>query len=359
MIRYQNREINKFKTISALEAHNLVKSYNRGADRVLDGIDIVVPEGCLFSVLGSSGCGKTTLLRLLAGLDTPDSGTILVDGKVVTGPGTFVPPEERNIGYVFQEFALFPHLDVRSNIDFGLRQMESARRADRVAEVMDLLDLTDLATRMPHSLSGGEQQRVAVARSIAPFPRVLLMDEPFSSLDASLRQETRHQIRRVLKNQDITTILVTHDQEEALSVADTIAILSRNGIEQVGTPESVYYRPASEFVARFLGRTNLIESVSHGNTATTKIGVLSIDRQVTGNVVLSIRPEHLSLRKPGSSASEVVGRVVTREFKGHDITFEVMVDSTPFLVHTDNQVQFSPGDEVVVYAVQPAVVLNS
>jgi iron(III) transport system ATP-binding protein len=274
----------------------------------------------------------------------------------MAGAGRHVPPERRGIGVVFQDYALFPHLNVLENVLFGLRRVPRAEREARAREVIRLVGLAGFEMRRTHELSGGQQQRVAIARSLAPSPRLVLLDEPFSNLDALLRQGTRQEIRQVLKQAGMTAILVTHDQEEALSFADRVAVMRSGHIEQVGTPEEVYYRPRTLFVAQFLGRTNLLLSLASGSEADTPLGRVEIDRSARGNVLLSLRPEHLTLEAPANGCP--CGLVTGREFKGHDITYHVDLGGTEYLVHTPNRMPFKVGDSVALRALEPAVVLE-
>jgi iron(III) transport system ATP-binding protein len=259
---------------------------------------------------------------------------------------------------VFQDYALFPHLTVLQNVLFGLKDWPKAERIRRAEEVLRLVGLAGFEKRYPRALSGGQQQRVAIARTLAPQPKLVLLDEPFSNLDALLRQGTRQEIRAVLKKAGMTALLVTHDQEEALSFADRVAVMRGGRIEQVGTPEEVYYQPRTLFVAQFLGRTNLLLSTAQGLSASTPLGELALNREARGNVLLSLRPEHLALDLPDARPEARRGHVLAREFKGHDITFRVDIDGAEYLAHTHNRVAFRPGDAVTLYATEPAVVLE-
>ena len=339
-----------------LSVRGLTKRWAPEADPVVDAVNFSVAEGEIFALLGPSGCGKTTTLRLAAGFERADSGTIEVDGYSVTGEGHHVPPEDRALGLVFQDYALFPHLSVQKNIAFGLRHLSRAERSARVEEVIRLVGLSGLEDRRPQHLSGGQQQRVALARTLAPRPRLILLDEPFSNLDALLRQSTRQEIRSLLKEWGTSAVLVTHDQEEALSFADRLAVMRSGRLEQIGTPEDVYYQPRTLFVAQFLGRTNLLFSEAEVDAAETPLGRLTLNRSASGRVLLSLRPEHLALDPPDGERE--TGRIVSREFKGHDITYEVLLDDVDYLVHTPNNVVYQPGDRVCLRALEPAVVLE-
>ena len=339
-----------------LTVDGLTKRFALDAPPVVDALRFSIEEGEILALLGPSGCGKTTTLRLIAGFERADAGTVAVDGQVLTGLKRHVPPEQRGIGLVFQDYALFPHLSVLENVVFGLRRMPRARREERAREALKLVGLSGYEDRAPHHLSGGQQQRVALARTLAPTPRLILLDEPFSNLDALLRQATRQEIRDVLKRRGMTALLVTHDQEEALSFADRLAVMRHGRIDQIGTPEEVYYRPRTLFVAQFLGRTNLLLSEASGEQAETPLGRVTLDRAATGPVLLALRPEHLTLETPNGDGP--VGQVVGRAFKGHDITFRVEIDGSDYLVHTPNNIPFRMGDAVCVRLLEPAIVLE-
>ncbi len=338
-------------TVTALE-----KRFSAHGPPVVHRLSFEVQQGEILALLGASGCGKTTILRLIAGLERPDAGEVRLNGAVIAGPGVHVPPEKRAVGLVFQDYALFPHLNVAENVAFGLHTIPPDERRKRCDRVVKMLGLNGYEKRRPEQLSGGQQQRVALARTLATAPVVILLDEPFSNLDALLRQTTRQEIRDILKKAGMTAILVTHDQEEALSFADRVAVIWNGQIEQVGTPEEVYYEPRTLFVAQFLGRTNLLLSMAYGDRAETPLGTVSLNRPASGNVLLSLRPEHLTLEPGGATGT--AGTVVEKEFRGHDATFRVKVNGSDYLVHMHSRTDFEPGDAVSVRALQPAVVLE-
>ncbi len=339
----------------------LSKRFADGALPVVNGLSFEVAEGETFALLGPSGCGKTTALRCIAGFERPDGGTVALGGRVLVGDGPPVPAERRGIGFVFQDYALFPHLSVRDNVLFGLGALPRSERGERADEVLRLVGLSGLEGRRPHALSGGQQQRVALARAVAPRPRLLLLDEPFSNLDALLRQEMRERVRALLKREGMTALLVTHDQEEALSFADRVAVMQNGRIDQTGTPEEIYATPRTLFVAQFLGRTNLLLTQADGEEAETVLGRLRLNRPAAGTVLLSIRPEHLALAAAPDGTASLEGTVLAREYRGHDITYRVHLGGpggVDCLVHTDNRTRFAPGDTVWVRALEPAVVLE-
>jgi iron(III) transport system ATP-binding protein len=295
----------------------LSKSF--GAHPVLRGVDIEIPQGSVTAVLGSSGSGKTTLLRMLAGFEHPGSGTITIGGELMDGPGRHVAPQARHVGYVPQEGCLFPHLDVAGNVGFGLPR---AQRAARVPEMLELTGLVELARRYPHQLSGGQQQRVALARALAPDPALLLLDEPFSSLDAFLRTSVRLEVLRVLRDAGTTTVIVTHDQDEALSMADQVAVLRHGLVAHAASPQELYARPADAALAQFVGDANLLPGTVRGGRAETAFGTLHLSEGSPefadgSDVVVLVRPEQLLLLPSGEPGG--VPAVVTQcDFHGHD-----------------------------------------
>jgi iron(III) transport system ATP-binding protein len=291
----------------------------------VDDVDLDVRPGEMLTVLGPSGCGKTTVLRLIAGLDRPDAGTIEIGGRRVAGAGGSVPPERRRVGMVFQDVALFPHLSVRDNIGYGLRG--DPDREVRIGELLDLIDLPGARDRMPHHLSGGMQQRVAVARALAPRPDVVLLDEPFSSLDAALRTQLRGDVREILRAAGAAAVFVTHDQDEALTLGDRMAVMVRGRVEQIAPPEVVYGEPATPFVATFVGTANLVHGEASGGFAVTRFGAVRLVGKGSGDVargLVVLRPEHLDVREaPDGPADAGAWRVLRRRFTGTEILYEV------------------------------------
>lgn len=289
-----------------------------GTTVALENISLDVGDGELLALVGPSGCGKTTILRLIAGFEIPDSGDILFENQSVLG----VPPERRGVGLVVQNYALFPHMTVFQNVAYGLKFIKSHRPRERVRELLDLVGLTGLEHRMPSELSAGQQQRVALARALAPNPKVLLLDEPLSALDAKLRERLRIEIKKIQRALKITTLYVTHDQEEALAVADRVAVMSVAHIEQIGTPQEVYHAPATEFVARFIGRGNLMTGqIVHrdGERVVLAVGDKRIRAQGAHGelgqaVTMLVRPERIQINQPAENT--LAGRVVGLEFAG-------------------------------------------
>jgi iron(III) transport system ATP-binding protein len=300
--------------MSAVTVTGLAKSY--GHQPVLRGLDLEVPEGSITAVLGSSGCGKSTLLRIVAGFVRSDAGTVTIGGREVEGSHRRVSPQRRGVGYVPQEGALFPHLTVARNIAFGLPRAQ--RRGPTLARLMELTELPDvLADRYPHELSGGQQQRVALARALAPEPSVVLLDEPFSSLDAGLRVSAGRTVARVLRQAGATALLVTHDQGEALSLADRVAVLRDGRFVQVGTPDQVYDAPVDAEVARFVGGGSLLDAVVRNGRAETEVGSLELAHAPhDGPAVVLVRPEQLEIDSPGTG---VVATVIEVDYYGAQV----------------------------------------
>ncbi|MDO5604560.1 MAG: ABC transporter ATP-binding protein [Paracoccus sp. (in: a-proteobacteria)] len=288
-----------------LRLRNIGKSY--GSIRIVDDLSLDVAAGEILALIGPSGCGKTTTLRLIGGFETPDSGCVEIAGRDVTG----LAPERRGIGMVFQDYALFPHMTVAENVAFG------ADGGADVGEYLRLVGLESYGARYPEELSGGQQQRVALARSFAARPGLILLDEPFSNLDAALRGSTRREIRRILKATGIGIVFVTHDQEEALSFADRVAVMQSGRIAQIGTPSDLYDSPRTAFVAGFLGRTNLISGQGDGQQVQTAIGAFPCAQ--SGRVLLSLRPEQIEIT-PLPAPRPGAAHVLSGEFKGHDMT---------------------------------------
>ncbi|MPZ70488.1 MAG: ATP-binding cassette domain-containing protein [Actinobacteria bacterium] len=276
----------------------------------LDGFNLQVQEGDLLALLGPSGCGKTTALRVMAGFERPSAGEVWVGERRVAGPNTWVAPEGRRIGMVFQDWALFPHLDVWHNVAFGLADGPD----ERVREVLEMVHLTGLERRMPHELSGGQQQRVALARALAPGPEVILLDEPFSNLDATLRARVRAEVREVLKEAKVTAVFVTHDQEEALSMADVLAVMDNGKILQVGTPHEVYGAPATRSIAAMVGEANFLTGTVDSGKVVTQLGLIPAPGLADGPVEIMVRPESVTVAKD----SEGTATIVAVEFYGHD-----------------------------------------
>ncbi|WP_281194703.1 ABC transporter ATP-binding protein [Halorubrum sp. F4] len=362
----------------AVELEGVGKRYD-GTVAVED-VDLAVREGEFFTLVGPSGCGKTTTLRLIAGFEEPTAGTVRFGGRDVSG----VPPEGRNVGVVFQNYALFPHMTVGENVGYGLRFSDppgDVTRAERVRDLLDLVDLPGTADRDPESLSGGQRQRVAMARALAPGPDLLLLDEPMSALDARLRERLRLQVREIQRELGITTVYVTHDQEEALSVSDRVAVMRGGTPEQVAEPRTVYRRPASRFVAEFVGDNNVFEGVVAGESgdgengdedgdregpvsvpvdvdgATLRVAVGGNDRATDGDpgigdrIVFCVRPQHLRV---GRTENGLEATVESAEFLGETTRIHLAWGDRELLVRTEDPlsgtvvVGFDPADAHVI-----------
>jgi iron(III) transport system ATP-binding protein len=308
----------------AVRLEHVGKSFDGVA--ALDDVSLDLPSGTMLALLGPSGCGKTTALRLIAGFERPDTGTVEIDGRRVASATSMVPPERRRVGLVFQDLALFPHLSARANVAYGIRRDPDHHvRAD---ELLELVGLSGDAERMPHELSGGMQQRVALARALAPRPDVLLLDEPFSSLDRAMRTQLRAEVREILREARQSAIFVTHDQGEALTVADSVAVMTRGRVLQVAPPELIYAEPATPYVATFVGVANLISADVRDGVAHTRFGPVPLigdhGRRQDGHALCLLRPEHFAIVKSPDGPADTGGwDVIDRRFSGSEILLEL------------------------------------
>jgi iron(III) transport system ATP-binding protein len=327
--------------MSVLEVRGLTAAY--GSTPVLHGLDLDVPSGSITAILGPSGSGKTTLLRVIAGFERARTGTVSIAGQVVESPSRHVPPERRRVGYVAQDGALFPHLSVARNVAFGLNR--ASGRDARVAELLSLVGLGDLAGRYPHELSGGQQQRVALARALASSPPLVLLDEPFAALDASLRSEVRRDIMRILEEARTTTVLVTHDQDEALSMADQVAVLRAGLIAQAGPPDVIYQRPADPELAQFLGEANLLPAGIEPSGLKCALGLLqpalAVDHSGSSATVM-IRPEQLRVQ-PDPAPGAVAATIVAVEYHGHEALLSLAVTNDGSAMNLRARTRPQPG----------------
>ncbi|HTN99160.1 MAG TPA: ABC transporter ATP-binding protein [Microthrixaceae bacterium] len=333
-------------------AHLSVEGVTKSFDHVvtvLAGVALDVPPGSTVALLGPSGCGKTTLLRIVAGLETPDSGSVKLGGQVLSGSGVFVAPERRRIGMVFQDWALFPHLSVGRNVGFGLPRGER-KDSSRITEALAMVGLDGLENRAPVTLSGGQQQRVALARALAPRPEMLLLDEPFSNLDASLRGQVRGEVHNLLSELGITAVFVTHDQDEAFVLGDSVAVMSAGEIVQFGTPEQIYQAPATRWVADFVGDANFVAGSATGATVDTVLGRLELAQNSTGPIEVLIRPEDLSIRpeEPDEQDSAGTGTVTLVEYLGHGTRYLVDCDGVTLAVRRPSVPILERGQTAVV-----------
>lgn len=334
-----------------IRVENLCKSFPGTANSVVSHLSFTLHTGEILALLGPSGCGKTTTLRTIAGFESPSQGRIFLHGQDVTD----LPPQHRRIGIVFQDYALFPHMSVLENICFGMRLIVQRERPAKAQQWLALMELQGLESRYPHELSGGQQQRVALARTLAAEPDLVLLDEPFSNLDAALRESTRKEMRRLFKQTGTTVILVTHDQAEALSFADKVGVMSQGKLCQFNTPENIYQTPNSAFVAEFLGHTNLIEVDIQNQQASSPLGTLNIHTNETGRQWVSLRPEYIELT-PDPLAN---GRVISREFRGHDFFYHVELNGQEYKVLAPFHCSLALGTPVAMRATQPAVVVKN
>jgi len=298
-----------------------------GQVAAVDETSFCVERGEVVALLGPSGCGKTTLLRLVAGFERPDAGTVEVAGLAVSGRGSWVPPEKRRVGMVFQDYALFPHLTVAENVGFGLPRRV---RAVRVPELLSIVGLDALGARYPHQLSGGQQQRVALARALAPAPELVLLDEPWSNVDPSLRESLRAEVAEIIRPLGVTVVLVTHDREEAFSVADRIALMRDGKVVQEGTSEELYFSPVSRWAAEFVGAANVLAGRVVGGVVETSVGAFPANGASAHKVAkVLLRPELLELELDPAGAAEVVAR----EFRGHDVFYRLLLDGVELVSH--------------------------
>jgi ABC-type Fe3+/spermidine/putrescine transport system ATPase subunit len=311
----------------SLRLESIYKNY--GEKTVLRGIDLEIEKGTFLALLGPSGCGKTTLLQSIAGLTSINQGKISVDGVVLSEPGKEVPIEKRQIGMVFQDFALWPHMTVFEIVAFGLKLqgIKGQKLKDRVVETLSIFHMEDYLTRYPHELSGGQKQRIAMARAIAPNPRLILMDEPLSALDTALREEMRVELVRIFKQLSMTVIYVTHDQGEAMSMADQIAILKDGQIEQIGAPEALYKEPGSDYVAKFMGRANILQVEGH-------------------SLPQFIRPDDVLLMPYNSEGA--LGEIIVRSYLGSHYRYFVKVQGYHELIEVSHSKKIEIGKSVKV-----------
>jgi iron(III) transport system ATP-binding protein len=307
--------------VALLKLAQLTKRFGRDRAPAVEGLTLAVERGEILALLGPSGCGKTTTLRLIAGFETPDTGRVIIGDRVMADAerGLAVPPEERGVGVVFQDYALFPHLTVEDNVAFGLHSLSRDQRRQRVRAVLDLVGMLDLAGRYPHEVSGGQQQRVAVARALAPAPALILLDEPFSNLDADLRAQMRDEVEKVLRGTGTTAVFVTHDQEEAFTIADTVGVLNEGRLEQVAPPEAIYHHPATPFVAEFVGAADFLPGIVTSEGVVTEVGVFgNVEGREPGEKVkVMIRPDDITF-VPAQDGEAVI---VRRYFRGPETLY--------------------------------------
>jgi iron(III) transport system ATP-binding protein len=316
-----------------LKLRNVSKTFPGQKDAAVSGLSFSLDYGEILALLGPSGCGKTTTLRLIAGFEHHETGQICLAGRTVSGPDYSIPPEKRNVGIVFQDYALFPHLTVFENIRFSFNS-RSRTHENTIRDILSLVGLSELHARYPHELSGGQQQRLALARALAPRPKILLLDEPFSNLDADLREQMREDVKKILRSTDTTTVFVTHDQEEAFAFADKVGVLQYGRLEQFDTPENIYHKPRTRFIADFVGQADFIPGIIvQPGVVETGLGLFPSYSLVPegSSVEVMIRPDDVKIR-PGNEGTN--GQIVQRIFRGSINSYMVKLDSGPVL-HSD------------------------
>ncbi len=335
-----------------IQYRHVVKHYQDVT--AVDHVSLHIPPGEIFALLGASGCGKTTTLRLLAGLEQPDEGEITLNEHLVAGPGAWIPPEQRAVGMVFQDYALFPHLTLAGNIGFALRGWSNQEKKRRIADMLDLVGLPGLDKRYPHQLSGGQKQRVALARALAARPSVVLLDEPFSNLDAAMRGTTREDVRRILQQTDATALFVTHDQEEAMLIANRMAVMHAGQVLQIDTPRAIYEHPDDPRVARFLGEVHCVPGEAHGERAASSLGDVPLRRPQHGAIELYIRPEDLTIQ--AADAPEATGQVIDARYYGREQMIDVRLQAGPTVrVSAPYDDEFPPQTPVTVRVRRPLI----
>lgn len=341
-----------------LSLRDIAVAYNK-KDYILQGLNLDIEKGELVSLLGPSGCGKTTTLRVIAGFIEPQKGQFVLDGDEMTK----VPVHKRNFGLVFQSYALFPHLTVKENIAFGLkmRKMDKTQMEAKINEVVEICDLTEYVDRLPKQLSGGQRQRVALARALVIEPKLLLLDEPLSNLDAKLRIQMRVEIKRLQKRLGITTVFVTHDQEECFSISDKVAVMNNGVIEQYDTPENIYSRPKTEFVARFIGFENFIDLKKIDNNRYQNISdqIFHVDNDGDFKTCKgTIRPDDIEIITSADKYNNVVaGQVSVRTFLGKSYQYEVDTPIGKIVVNSDSETVYKQGDNIMMHLPASKIVL--
>jgi iron(III) transport system ATP-binding protein len=331
----------------AVKTTQLSKSFD-SEQSVVHQLNLEVRSGEILVLLGPSGCGKTTTLRLIAGFERPDAGSIKINDRLIAGEGVFLPPEKREVGMVFQDYALFPHLTIQENVGFGLSAKPQSESVEIVTSMLELVGLQHYASRFPHELSGGQRQRVALARALAPQPLLLLLDEPFSNLDADLRTQMRVEVREILKSISTTAIFVTHDQEEALYLGDRIALLNHGRLAQIGHPEEVFHQPATRFVADFMGSTDFLPGVVQAEGIMTEIGLIpqQVDLPAGTPVEIAVRYDDLDFKVSENGDSHVA----ERHFRGALNVYRLRLPSGRTVpAYTNHNDMIAPGTPVEVH----------
>ncbi|MFA9556642.1 ABC transporter ATP-binding protein [Evansella sp. AB-rgal1] len=348
--------------MSFIELNNLTKYYSGTTEPAVRTINLSIHKGEIISLLGPSGCGKTTTLRMIAGFEHPSEGSIVIDGNQVFSSNNSVPPEKRGIGMVFQDYALFPHMTIEKNVMFGLNKWNAREKKKRAKEVLELVGLEDYGKRYPTQLSGGQQQRVALARALAPKPNVVLMDEPFSNLDAGLREKMRYDVTNILRKAETTAIIVTHDQKDAFAVSDRVVVMKNGVIQQIAAPKEMYRCPKNCFVAQFVGKTNLLTGVMdddlrHIHTHIGKVSLPEQWKEQLENVKLSIRPEGCQLAEEGAYCGEVERVTYGGEYQELYVRLhnEPTLSKEPMLIYAPNEQDVEVGT-IVSFDIKPELI---
>jgi iron(III) transport system ATP-binding protein len=342
--------------MNVLEVRHLSKRFGNADHYALHDVSLSVARGEVLAVVGESGSGKTTLLRLVAGLEVPTAGEVLLNGHIASATGRSVPPERRGVGIVFQDYALFPHLNVLDNVTFGLLGLRRTARRNRAMETLRLVGLENFAQRFPHELSGGQQQRVALARALAPHPSLLLLDEPFSNLDIVLKEQVREEVGQILRAAQTTALFVVHDLDDVLAVADRIAILKAGELQQIDTPRAVYEHPADAYVAQLFGSTNLLPGRPRDGGFDTPVGFVTSPSAAAGSglVTLSIRPQDIEIADDGDAGAAAATIRHTR-YRGDYQELVITLAGEPGIthevrLHTPAERAFASGDAIRVRA---------
>ncbi|TWI54047.1 ABC transporter ATP-binding protein [Halalkalibacter nanhaiisediminis] len=347
--------------MSFIQLRQLTKQYKQAEQPAVDHIELEIEKGEIITLLGPSGCGKTTTLRMIAGFEQPTSGVINIGGSEVFGEKTYVPPEKREIGMVFQDYALFPHLTIEKNVVFGLNKWSTREKKARAKEVLELVGLAEYGKRYPNELSGGQQQRVALARALAPRPHVVLMDEPFSNLDAGLRERMRYDVTSILRKANTTAIIVTHDQKDAFAVSDRVVVMNQGVIQQIATPRDMYRCPKNCFVAQFVGKTNLLtgtlcSDLKHVDTYIGRVSLPTQSEKIIEDVRVSIRPEGCRLAENGRYSGKVERVTYSGEYQEVEVRLgERDLSSEPMVVYAPVEQEIEIG-AVISFDIKPELV---
>ncbi|WP_017729364.1 ABC transporter ATP-binding protein [Halalkalibacterium ligniniphilum] len=344
--------------MSFIHLRQLTKLYRNSVQPAVNSIDLAIEQGEIITLLGPSGCGKTTTLRMIAGFEQPTSGSITIGNELVYENHFSVPPEKRGIGMVFQDYALFPHLSIEKNVIFGLNKWSGREKRKRAKEVLDLVGLGEYGSRFPHELSGGQQQRVALARALAPKPHVVLMDEPFSNLDAGLREKMRFEVTNILRKANTTAIIVTHDQKDAFAVSDRVVVMNKGVIQQTATPREMYRCPKNCFVAQFVGKTNLLsgtlcDDMQHVDTHIGKVSLPSQSESILEEVKVSIRPEGCRLAEKGRYAGTVQRVTYSGEYQEVEVRLGSVAEPMIIYAPIEQEIEI---DSIVSFDITPELV---